>query len=74
MLRALIVVFAVAVWPSTAGALSTERFTNQEPYGGTEDINLTTEERVDYEPPDAPPPQAAARFLAGDNIPKGVEG
>ena len=38
------------------------------------DINLTTEERVDYEPPDAPPPQAAARFLAGDNIPKGVEG
>ena len=37
------------------------------------DINLTTEERVDYEPPDAPPPQAAARFLAGDNIPKGVE-
>ena len=47
---------------------------NQEPYGGTEDINLTTEELVDYEPPDAPPPQAAARFLAGDNIPKGVEG
>jgi hypothetical protein len=29
---------------------------NQEPYGGTEDINLTKEEGVDYEPPDAPPP------------------
>jgi hypothetical protein len=30
---------------------------NQVPYGGTEDINLTTEEeRVDCEPPDAPPP------------------
>ena len=33
MLRALIVVLAVAIWPSAAGALSTERWTNQEPYG-----------------------------------------
>lgn len=29
---------------------------DQEPYGGTDDINLTKEEGVDYEPPDAPPP------------------
>jgi RNA polymerase-binding transcription factor len=29
---------------------------NQEPYGATEDINLTQEEAVDYEPPDGPPP------------------
>ena len=28
---------------------------DQEPYGGTDDINLTKEEGVDYEPPDAPP-------------------
>jgi hypothetical protein len=33
MLRALIVVLAVTIWPSAAGALSTERWTNQEPYG-----------------------------------------
>ena len=27
-----------------------------EPYGGTEDINLTNEEGVTYEPPENPPP------------------
>lgn len=29
---------------------------DQEPYGGTEDINLTNEEGVTYEPPENPPP------------------
>jgi hypothetical protein len=29
---------------------------DQEPYGGTEDINLSNEEGVTYEPPDNPPP------------------
>jgi RNA polymerase-binding protein DksA len=29
---------------------------DQEPYGGTEDINLTKEEGVTYEPPENPPP------------------
>lgn len=29
---------------------------NQEPYAGTEDITLTNEEGVTYEPPDNPPP------------------
>jgi len=28
----------------------------QEPYGGTDDINLTQEEGVSYEPPEKPPP------------------
>jgi RNA polymerase-binding transcription factor len=29
---------------------------NQEPYGGTEDVVLSEEEGVDYEPPENPPP------------------
>lgn len=31
-------------------------FPDREPYGGTEDVNLTQEEGVNYDPPDNPPP------------------
>jgi DnaK suppressor protein len=31
-------------------------YPDREPYGGTEDLNLTQEEGVNYDPPDNPPP------------------
>jgi len=34
---------------------------NQEPYGGTENVTLATEEGVDYEPPVNPPPPSDRR-------------
>jgi len=32
-------------------------YPDREPYGGTEDVNLTQEEGVNYDPPDNPPPR-----------------
>jgi hypothetical protein len=33
-----------------------QRYPDREPYGGTEDVTLTNEEGVAYDPPDNPPP------------------
>lgn len=42
--------------PEDAQEIPAGNLHQQEPYGGTDDITLTKEEGVNYEPPDNPPP------------------
>jgi DnaK suppressor protein len=42
--------------PEEARATAPQNHPDHEPYGGTEDVTLSQEEGVDYEPPQNPPP------------------